>query len=274
MGERTAARCEGGDYGEILLMKILSFGGGTDSTAILCGWVERGLDPFDYILFADTGGERPHTYEHIERMQAWLTKHGLPHITIVRKVRRDGRIHTLEENCLEANMLPSLAYGFKGCSQKFKIAPQEKFVNNLPQAKALWKSGKLIDKYIGYEFGERRRWMAAPIEDEKYRYRYPLVEWQWSRPECLAAIQRMGLPLPGKSSCFFCPASTKPEIAQLKQQYPALFEKALAMEDNAKLKTVKGLGRRFSWRDYATTLEEPDVVPCISCADGNNTCEA
>ena len=102
-------------------MKVLSFGGGTDSTAILCGWVERGLAPFDLILFADTGGERPHTYEHIERMQEWLPRHGLPQITIVRKVRRDGRVHGLEENCLEAQMLPSLAYGFKSCSQKFKI---------------------------------------------------------------------------------------------------------------------------------------------------------
>jgi hypothetical protein len=254
-------------------MKMLAFGGGTDSTAILCGWVERGLEPFDLILFADTGGERPHTYEHIERMQDWLRRRGMPQITIVRKVRRDGRLHTLEENCLEAQMLPSLAYGFKSCSQKFKIAPQDKYVNNLPAAKAIWKAGDKVDKYIGYEFAETRRWMKAPIEDGKYRYHYPLVEWEWSRPDCLAAIDRAGLPRPGKSSCFFCPASTKPEIAALKQTYPVLFQRALDMEANAKLTSVKGLGRRFSWREYDTTLEEPDVVPCISCADGSNSCE-
>ena len=248
-------------------MKILSFGGGTDSTAIICGWVERGLEPFDYILFADTGGERPHTYEHIERMQDYLKKHGMPPITIVRKVKRDKTLYTLEQNCLDQKMLPSLAYGFKGCSQKYKIAPQEKFVNNIPGMRKFFKEGGKVHKYIGYEFSERRRWMKAPVEDDKYIYHYPLVEWEWSRPECIEAIKRAGLPLPGKSSCFFCPASTKPEIAQLKETYPVLFERALAMEDNAVLKTVKGLGRRFSWRDYATTLEEPKVVPCMYCVD-------
>lgn len=255
-------------------MKVLSFGGGTDSTAILCGWVERKLEPFDLILFADTGGERPHTYEHIERMQEWLRRHGMPPITVVRKVRRDGRIHTLEENCLEANMLPSLAYGFKGCSQKFKIAPQEKYANRHWLCKLTWSLGDKVDKYIGYEFAESRRWMRAPLEDDKYRYHYPLVEWEWSRPECLAAIDRAGLPRPGKSSCFFCPASKKSEIGALKKEYPLLYQRALKMEENAHLTSVKGLGRSFSWREYDTTLEEPDVVPCISCADGDNTtCE-
>jgi len=151
-------------------MNILSFGGGTDSTAILCGWIERGLAPFDHILFADTGGERPHTYEHIERMQPYLAANGMPPITIVRKVKRNQTVQTLEQNCLDAHMLPSLAYGFKGCSQKFKIAPQEKYVNNLPGMKTLWKAGGKVNKFIGYEFSERRRWMKAPIEDGKYLY--------------------------------------------------------------------------------------------------------
>ncbi len=251
-------------------LHILSFGGGVDSTAILCGWVERQLPPFDHIIFADTGAERPHTYDHIHRMQDWLTARGMPQITIVRKTRRDGRIHKLEDNCVEKRMLPSLAYGFKGCSQKFKIAPQNKFANNLPQAKAIWSGGGLVDKYIGYEFSESRRWMRAPIEDAKYRYHYPLVGWEWSRPDCLKAIERAGIQMPGKSSCFFCPASTKPEIAELRRVYPDLYERALAMEANAKLTSVKGLGRRFAWRDYEITLEEPDVVPCISCVDGGN----
>jgi hypothetical protein len=252
-------------------MKILAFGGGTDSTAILCGWVERGLPPFDLILFADTGGERPHTYEHIDRMQKWLADHGMPQITIVRKVRRDGRVHSLEENCLESNMLPSLAYGYKSCSQKFKIAPQDKFVNNLPGMRKFFRDGGKLHKFIGYEFAESRRWMQAPIEDKKYFYHYPLVEWQWSRAECIAAIDRAGIPRPGKSACFFCPSSKKPEIAELKQTYPLLYARALDMEANAKLTKVKGLGRRFSWREYDTTLEEPDILPCISCADGSNS---
>jgi 3'-phosphoadenosine 5'-phosphosulfate sulfotransferase (PAPS reductase)/FAD synthetase len=45
----------------------VAFGGGTNSTAMLCGFRERGIKP-DLILFADTGGELPETYEHVMEM--------------------------------------------------------------------------------------------------------------------------------------------------------------------------------------------------------------
>lgn len=62
-----------------------------------------------------------------------------------------------------------------------------------------------------------------------------------------AAIERAGLPNPGKSACFFCPASKKHEIRELAKLYPELADRAIAMEDNAALDTVKGLGRSFAW---------------------------
>ena len=41
------------------------------------------------------------------------------------------------------------------------------------------------------------------------------------------------------------------EITALREQYPDLFRRALALEDNARqtLKTVKGLGRNYSWKE-------------------------
>lgn len=252
-------------------MRVLSFGGGTDSTAVLCGWHERGMQaaqPIDLVLFADTGNEKPHTYDHIERMQKWLRGTSLPLITVVAKAGND---RTLEEDCLAKRMLPSIAYGRKGCSHKFKIEPQEKYMNSVRAARLTWRAGKKVEKLIGYDFSEKRRWAAGGLEDDRYTYRYPLVEWEWSRPECVAAIARAGLPQPGKSACFFCPSSTKPEIDELKRTYPLLFQRAIAMEDNAKnLKTVKGLGRRFSWRDYAVTKEDVQVERCMVCNDGSS----
>jgi len=251
-------------------MNVLGFGGGDDSTGILAGWHLKGLqrwDPIDLILFADTGNEKPHTYEHVARMQLWLDLHGFPPITVVKK---GGRQETLEENCLRKKTLPSIAFGRKKCSHVFKIEPQEKYLNNHRASRAWWKSGRKVRKLIGYAFSEERRWAKAPLEDNKYVYEYPLVEWEWSKPECVAAMAKVGIPRPGKSACYFCPSSTKSEIDVLKQTYPLLFQRAIAMEDNAQpsLRTVKGLGRRFSWRDYAVTSEEPDIHPCLICVDG------
>ena len=80
---------------------------------------------------------------------------------------------------------------------------------------------------------------------------YPLMEWGWTRDDCIRQIEAAGLPQPGKSSCFFCPSMKPDEITALREQHPDLFRRALALEDNARknLKTVKGLGRNYSWRE-------------------------
>ena len=38
----------------------------------------------------------------------------------------------LEQECLRSGTLPAIAYGYKKCSLKHKIDPQEKFCNNYP----------------------------------------------------------------------------------------------------------------------------------------------
>lgn len=88
--------------------------------------------------------------------------------------------------------------------------------------------------------------------DKKYENRYPLIEdWHWTRDDCIRAIQEAGLPLPGKSSCFFCPSMKRDEVETLKRQHPDLYRRALAIEENAMphLKTVKGLGRNYAWKE-------------------------
>ena len=228
-------------------MVIFSFGGGTNGTAMLQGMKERGERP-DAILIADTGGELPEIYAHVSAVNDWCKKVGFPEITMVRK---GGRQETLEENCLRMKMLPSLAYGFKGCSHKYKIEPQEQWANNDKRCKAAWSAGEKVVKLIGYDADEHHR--AKIPEDKKYTYRYPLVEWDWGRDECVEAIKRMGLCQPGKSSCFFCPAMKQHEIRAMAVKHPDLMKRALTLEANAELTAVAGLGRSFAWRDLLAT---------------------
>ena len=56
----------------------------------------------------------------------------MPPITVVEKMDRNGNRLTLETECLRSGTLPSIAYGFKRCSQKHKVGPQEKFCNHHP----------------------------------------------------------------------------------------------------------------------------------------------
>ena len=81
---------DGGEH-----INIVSYGGGANSTALLIGLHQHRI-PVDLILFADTGGEHPHTYAYLDIMDRWLKDHGMPEITRVYKTTRDGRRLTLE----------------------------------------------------------------------------------------------------------------------------------------------------------------------------------
>lgn len=226
-------------------MRVLSFGGGVNSTAMLLCLVQRGQAP-DLILFSDTGGEFPETYAHIREIQDWCATKGIE-FRIVSNAGR-GQGDSLEDNCLKRAELPSLAYGFKGCSVKWKRQPMDRYMKTREDAKALWAAGERIEKCIGIDAGERHR--AVLTSDKDYNYRYPLVEWGMDREACIKIIQDHGFSVPRKSSCFFCPAMRKKEILQMQQDHPELLERALAIEANAKTHTVKGLGRNWSWANF------------------------
>lgn len=174
--------------------------------------------------------------------------------TRVYKTTRDGKRLTLEQECLQSGTLPSMAYGFKRCSLKHKIGPQEKFCNHYPPCRKVWAAGKRVVKFIGYDAGEGYRSdkvLLGDLADPKYSKWYPLMEWGWDRAACQQAIDDAGLPQPGKSSCFFCPSMRAEEIIRLRDHHPDLFRRAIALEDNARpnLKTVQGLGRNYSWKE-------------------------
>lgn len=203
-------------------MNVVGYGGGTDSTAMLIGlW--RHHVPVDLILFADPGAEQPHTYAYLDTMSRWLENHGMPAITRVWYTEKNGQRLTLEQECLRSGTLPSIAYGYKKCSLKHKVAPQEKFCRHYQPCIDAWEKGEKVVKFIGYDAGEERRLLNAlphDLQDKKYQKEYPLMEWGWSRKGCIQAIRDAGLPLPGKSSCFFCPSMKRWEIRTLYHRYP------------------------------------------------------
>lgn len=237
---------------------------------MLLGMYEREIIP-DLITFADTGGEKPETYEAVDRLSRWSEEHlGLP-ITIVHK---SSMYASLEDQSLRTNTLPSAAYGWRSCSDKWKIQPQDKFMNNYPPARAIWEAGKKITKALGYDAGETRRGEKMQ-ENDKYRFWFPLKEWGWYLEDCQAAFVRHGLPIPPKSACFYCPSSTKAEVIALAKNHPELFERAVAIERNAEnLRTVKGLGRHWTWEGLVqitnqqlALLPEAPQMNC-TCFDG------
>lgn len=243
---------------------VVSYGMGTNSTALLIGLKERGLRP-DLIMAADTGNEKPWTYAHLYVMQAWCADNGFPFIEMVRNELPQGlKDGTLYGECLRLGTLPSKTFGYSTCSMKWKVEPQIRYLkkwlaeHNVPH----------VLHAIGYDADELHRSQKPTPKREYETNWYPLIEWDWGRDECIAAIDRAGIQRPGKSACFMCPSSKKPEVLLLKQQHPDLYRqaivleaRALAGEGQAPAAQVDGLGRHWNWQTFAG----PDISPETDC---------
>ena len=237
---------------------ILCFGGGVNSVALAVRMVRERM-PMDYILFSDTLGEKPETYQYFEILNDFLRSAGYPEITRLPPYRTEG----LYGECIRLKRLPSIVYGFKSCSEKWKRRPYLKFLkeNGISEVMA----------YKGFDTDEEHRVKNYDTAVEKVRF--PLIDWGMDRLDCVKEIIDAGLPVPPKSACFFCPSSHKQEVQDLKKNNPALLAAAQKMEQVAKpnLKTVRGLGRDWSWTELAKQSQfdfQPTKQPEIGCDCG------
>jgi len=270
-------------------MIIVSYGGGTDSTALLIEAHNRGIRP-DLIVFADTGSEMPHTYKYLSIFGEWLAKVGFPEIQVVRRYRKDAAAEMLDRagivgkatptlvqalgtdddftplhiECLKTNQLPSAAFGYSKCSHKYKQAPIDRWVEAHPSVREAIAQGVIVERWIGYDATEGGRVANIAHKPPPFKWRAPLYEWDIARAECRELIKAAGLPQPGKSSCFMCPNMRGHEIDALAKQYPELMEIALKIEDDAVRLTIEtpdmqrqGLGRGTKGMRWSEWLKRP-----------------
>lgn len=219
----------------------VAYGMGVDSTAMLVelSRLYRDGDTSarpDLITFADTGDEKDATYAYQPVMDEFLRSVGFPAITVVKyepKKTKNGHYTTLFGNCMVNNTLPSLAFGYKKCSLKWKRAPQDAYRSAWQPAIDCWESGQKVILAIGYDSGPADMRRQSLKDDSQYVYLYPLREWDWDRERCKEEIAREGLPVPPKSSCVYCPSMTQDEIRWLVENEPHNAEKIVQMENNA-----------------------------------------
>lgn len=260
---------------------VLCFGAGVDSTAMLVILREAGITP-SLILFADTGGEKPETLIHLARVNVVLGQWGWPLVTVVRKAPLASTGYSdLYGNCLKNETLPSLAFGLKSCSLKWKVSPQDQYLkgvskgpNKCPPHPA-WldavSRNERVVKLIGYDCGKAdiRRSKDLKPSDDDFDYVYPLQLVGWARSDCVDGITKvMGSDLvPIKSACFFCPASKQWELYWLAAEHPDLLEAALRLEWRA----LTGRHSRFNevefgaaWEDMVRTADSfPSTSTCV-----------
>jgi 3'-phosphoadenosine 5'-phosphosulfate sulfotransferase (PAPS reductase)/FAD synthetase len=207
-------------------LQILSYGGGTQSTAMLILMYEGKIPMVDLVIHSDTGSELPETMEFIQIAKEFVEeKLKIPFVIV------NSHRGTLHDDYMKNNNIP--IRGFGSCTSNFKIKPQRRFVRAIVGRKnkhmAIAKLGITIDE-------SKRR----SVSDVKWlSIEFPLLDiYPISREECIKINSNFGWKVQ-KSGCFCCPHQSGNSWKQLKLEHPELFEIAVKMEE-LKFKFKKG----------------------------------
>jgi hypothetical protein len=233
-------------------VRAFSYGGGVQSTACLALAVAGTID-YKTFLFANVGAdsEHPDTLDYVyQHAMPYAKANGIDLIE-VRKIRRDsGKPETILERLerlgssipLPVRMEINGAPGNRTCTVDYKIKPIAKWFR---------EHGATADDPgiagIGISLDEAQR--AKPCGQSGITYQrleYPLLDLGLNRSNCVAIIERAGLPVPPKSACFFCPFHTRKNWEHLKATRPDLFDKACLVEGIINRRGQK-LGRGEFW---------------------------
>jgi PP-loop superfamily ATP-utilizing enzyme len=214
-------------------MKVVSYGGGVQSTALLVLAAHGRID-YRIFLFANVGddSEHPATLEYLRQVAVpFAAKHGLE-IKQLAKTRRDGTTETLMDQLIkpEGRSIPipvrmhNGAPGRRACTADFKIKVVGRWLCTQGATAAT-----PADVAIGISLDEIHRANRRRAEKHE-RIEYPLLDLGLRRTDCEQIIAEAGLPIPPKSACFFCPFKTVGSWHQQRLEEPELFAKSVRLE--------------------------------------------
>lgn len=221
-------------------LTTISYGGGVQSTAmlVLACQGRLGYQVTD-ALFANVGddSEHPATLQYIrDTASPFAATHGIT-VHELHRTRRDGTKETLYGRLMTdtAKGRVSDAIPVRGrtgmpmgraCTADFKIKVVGKW---LKQHGATADNPATV--CIGISTDEIIR--ASNKRTMPYeRPVYPLLDLGLDRSACIEVIRNAGLPVPPKSSCYFCPFHRPQMWSEMRRDEPELFWKSAAIEAN------------------------------------------
>lgn len=221
-------------------VRFLSFGAGVQTTALLL------IDSYDEVIFADTKGEMPETYEYLENVTLpYAKQHGIKFTVLSDPVQEKGTefsTASLEEWCLHRKITPSRIQ--RWCTDRFKIRRIRAYIKSIGASPAIAVMGISADEI------ER---MHKPHWSE-YTFEYPLIDKGLTREDCRKIITEHGLPIPPKSGCYYCPFARRSQFVKLYYEHPDLFKRAQAIEEGSPRYPKYNLAGRKSLAELARSL--------------------
>ncbi|MGF9890860.1 hypothetical protein ABEX78_19600 [Priestia megaterium] len=210
------------------IYRVLSFGGGTQSSHLLEQHF-KGLIHYDYIIFSDTGAEPEFIHQQVEWWKQRQKEYGntTPFITthhksmergleemLMRYIYTDYQRFQLPIYCNEIDKYGNEVKGGlmpRQCTVDFKIIPVKQTARRLVMERKGLKSTQRMPKDtsfiidIGFSYDEIKRINVCQSPQFKYMYlSYPLVEENLTTNDSIQFLRDNNMP-DKRSRCYLCP---------------------------------------------------------------------
>lgn len=270
------------------MSRLLSFSGGRSSAMMLKIMLDNGLQPDDYILFANTGKERPETLDFVHEVETrwsvpivWIEgtfgDYDLTEGTMVSSVgfrvvnyetaSRDGQPFSAMIEWINCGRVPSRNARF--CTKYLKVIPMQRYMESIGQQD--------FDTVMGIRFDE-------PTRYRKYKGdgTFPLVDFKITEADVFRFWSGQSFDLRLKQyegNCDLCHLKSFKKLKTIIAEQPARADWWIEQErktnsqffgegfDFSQLKKI-ATGKRFSKAVDVRQLVEHDLFS-ISCFCGD-----
>lgn len=214
-------------FRQLPVYRVLSYGGGVDSFAMLLDAIQRKELPH-LVIFADVTdperkdpGEWPETYRHIENVVVPLcAKYGIPFKWLT----------TDEMPIRGSRSLYDYLYGLNAMVGRMsRLCTSAAKVERIAEWVEAHHPEGPIEMWVGFEAGEEKRAARDPHATGAYNdkptkrmlqlfsrriSRFPLIERKLCRCRSVELIKNSGYPVPPGSACVFCLAGETPVVTR------------------------------------------------------------
>lgn len=215
---------------------VLNLGAGVQSSTLALMAAKGEIQPMpDFAIFADTQAEPESVYKWLDWLEVQLpfpvhriTAGDMTYDMMRLRQSKDGMAWT--KSLIPAyTKSPTGDIGLLGrsCTADYKVAPILRNLRRLCEIKRGEKSVQ-ITQWIGISYDEIQR--MKPSRDAWTQHRWPLIEKEMRRHDCIAWMKQNGFKEPPRSACVYCPFHSDKEWRRLKVSEPKEFLRAVEVE--------------------------------------------
>jgi len=250
------------------MKKVLSFGAGVQSTALLLMSCKGVLPKLDCAIFADTGWEPEAVYKHLDWCVEEAARAGID-VHIVKGTKKGIKEDVLDNiPNPDGGRVAGLPFfttheeghrtgiAMRQCTSEYKIAPITKFIRReLLGLKPRQRAPKevVMEMWMGISFDEAPR--AKPSLDKWKTHVFPFLSWgcdylekkTWRRRDCINWLEE-NYPerVVPRSACIGCPFHDNSEWRKLSEEEfedACKFDEAIRVDKRGKMHSLQYLHR-------------------------------